>query len=205
MEKARKKTNWLQIAGLFLFLVILPGGSWLYLRSGFQYRKASLAELVDRGSVGAFALPDAKGELFSSESLQGRVVVAGVLPAEAAPRKFWIDRMKALHKQFDERNELLILLMADSASVADPQAFLLENGLVDEEQWSLLLGGDAVAPAAFHLPGPDMLALTDTEGVVRRHYDIADNREMGRLIEHIAILLPRLPDPDIEFRRQKEK
>lgn len=212
MGEEKKRMSLIQIAGLLLFLVILPAGSWYYLQSGYNHRKASLAELQQLGTVSAFELADQNGDTFYSEDMQKRVVIAGFLPEEVESQTRWAERLHKLHEQFDERNDILFLLFADSASLNNPGAFLLQNDLTDSLQWTLLVVDKSemrtLATEGFHLPDPDKpgyLALVDTSRMVRRHYDPLDNQQMGRLIEHITIVMPKLADPDIVFKREKEK
>jgi len=205
MEQTKKKTSFGLILGLLLLLVILPGGSWFYLQRGYNHRKAALAELKEIGVAGAFEGRDQNGNVVSQEFLRKRVTVAGFLPDDDRQRKTWISRLGTIHAQFDDRNDVCFLLFADSAAVPDPLAFSLENGLTDSLQWAIVPAEKDEVMQLLHLPDLQHLALADTAAMVRRHYDILDNAQMGRMIEHITILMPRLPDPDIEFRRDKEK
>lgn len=216
MGEEKRRLSLVQIAGLLFFLVILPAGSWFYLQSGFNHRKEALAELKELGKVGGIDLTDQFGTRFTTADMQKRVVVAGFLPAEAASREKWIQRLSVLHEQFDDRDDICFLILADSASMPDPAAFLERNALTDSLQWKLLLASGeelaALASNSFYLPAgeagqPDFqyLALADTAQMVRRHYNILDNQQMGRLVEHITIVMPRLPEPDIVLKREREK
>lgn len=216
MGEEKRRLSLSQIAGLLLFLVILPAGSWFYLQSGFNHRKGALAELKEMGKVEGIDLMDQYGTRFTTADMQRRVVVAGFLPADAASQDKWAQRLSTLHEQFDDRDDICFLLLADSANLSDPAAFLERNALSDSLQWKLLLTGPeelaALASNSFYLPAGEAgqpnfqyLALADTARMVRRHYDILDNQQMGRLVEHITIVMPRLPEPDIVLKREKEK
>lgn len=216
MGEEKRRLSLVQIAGLLLFLVVLPAGSWFYLQSGFNHRKEALAELKELGKVDGIDLTDQYGLRFTTADMQQRVVVAGFLPADAASQDKWAQRLSTLHEQFDDRDDICFLLLADSASMPDPAAFLERNALADSLQWKLLRTGseglNALASNAFYLPAGEggqpnfqFLALADTAKMVRRHYDILDNQQMGRLVEHITIVMPKLPEPDIVLKREKEK
>lgn len=216
MGEEKRRLSLSQIAGLLLFLVILPAGSWFYLQSGFNHRKGALAELKEMGKVEGIDLMDQYGTRFTTADMQRRVVVAGFLPDDAASQDKWAQRLSTLHEQFDDRDDICFLLLADSANLPDPAAFLERNALTDSLQWKLLLTGPeelaALASNSFYLPAGEAgqpnfqyLALADTARMVRRHYDILDNQQMGRLVEHITIVMPRLPEPDIVLKREKEK
>lgn len=47
--------------GLLLFIIILPAGSWYYLQTGLNYRKAAAKELTPKGTF-SIALPEGKGD-----------------------------------------------------------------------------------------------------------------------------------------------
>ncbi len=216
MGQEKRRLSLVQIAGLLLFLVILPAGSWYYLQSGFNHRKEALAELKELGKVSGIDLTDQYGLRFTTADMQQRVVVAGFLPADAASQDKWAQRLSTLHEQFDDRDDICFLILADSVSLPDPAAFLERNALTDSLQCKLLTTGSddliTLASNTFHLPvdeagQPDLqlLTLADTAQMVRRHYDIFDNAQMGRLVEHITIVMPRLPEPDIVLKRDKEK
>lgn len=216
MGEEKRRLSLVQIAGLLLFLVILPAGSWFYLQSGFNHRKEALAELKELGKVGGIDLIDQYGMRFTTAAMQKRVVVAGFLPADAGSQEKWVQRLSVLHEQFDDRDDICFLILADSASMPDPMAFLERNALTDSLQWKLLVTGNsallALASNSFYLPADDAgkpnfqyLALADTAQMVRRHYDILDNQQMGRLVEHITIVMPKLPEPDIVLKRERER
>jgi hypothetical protein len=208
MENTTKRMGPTQIAGMLFLLVILPAGTWFYLYKGYQHRKESLKELEAIGPVGAFERADQYGKTFSSSHLHNRVTVAGFLPDDAEQKRTWTSRLLEIQTQFDHRDDICFLLFADTSQIPDLQAFALEQGLSDTLQWELLRGAKEewdILSAGFYLPDTRHIAIIDTGAVVRRTYDILDNKQMGRMIEHLTILMPKSPDPDIEFRRDREK
>jgi hypothetical protein len=212
MAEERKRMKPLQMAFLLLMLVVLPAGSWFYLRGGYQHRKAALEELKEAEAVGDFSLADQNGLVFATQDLKKRVTIAGFLPTDPERQGAWMDGLIRMHEQFDDRNDVCFLLFADTTSISSTQDFVQSYNLSDSLQWILLQGNadslHELATGSFHLPAgaeTQQLALIDTSGMVRRHYDAYDNRQLGRLVEHITILMPRLPDPDIVFKREKEK
>jgi hypothetical protein len=40
-------------------------------------------------------------------------------------------------------------------------------------------------------PDPQYFALTDTSGTIRRFYNAQDEKQVGRMVEHISMLLPK--------------
>jgi hypothetical protein len=216
MGEEKRRLSLVQIAGLLFFLIILPAGSWYYLQSGFNHRKEALAELKELGKVNGIDLTDQFGMRFTTADMRKCVTIAGFLPADAASQDKWAQRLSTLHEQFDDRDDICFLLLADSANMPDPAAFLERNALADSLQLILLLTGSeglaALASNSFYLPAGEAgqpnfqyLALADTAQMVRRHYDLLDNQQMGRLVEHITIVMPKLPEPDIVLKRERER
>lgn len=209
----------LQILGLFLFLVILPGGSWLYLQRGLDYRIATMEELKSLGTAQDFALHSYTDSVLTSTNLQGQVSVIGYLPDAPEQEARMIEVLFKLHDQFNERDDLTFLTFTQPDSLAILQARAKELELKDGAQWffgpSTEQTDDLAGFLKDRLYFPEEMAtqakkhpyfaLLDTNRVVRRFYDGMENKEMGRLIEHIAMLLPRKPDKDIIFKREPEK
>ena len=49
------------------------------------------------------------------------------------------------------------------------------------------------------------LVLADLSSQIRHYYDPMVNEDMGKLVEHMAMILPQDKDKDIVFRRESEK
>jgi hypothetical protein len=55
-------------------------------------------------------------------------------------------------------------------------------------------------------PGEIPVALVDTSGAVRKHYNLSSGKQLTRLTEHLAMLLPIESTRDeLIFKREKEK
>jgi len=209
--------NILQMLALLLFLVVLPLGSWIYLRNGLDYRLEALEELRDYGSIAPFELPTYKQDTVAPAILQGKLVVASFLDFsdEALTRRTG-EYLNKLHEQFDERPDLLFLQhVLDDPGGERIQAFELEHRLNDQDQCLFLVdpSGDmearvriayrfSEAPAA---PIPAQLVLADTTLTIRHYYDLRNEAEIKRMVEHIAIILPRVEERDLVFKRETEK
>ncbi|MCP3930049.1 MAG: hypothetical protein GY705_13225 [Bacteroidetes bacterium] len=215
-EKSLQKKI-IQAIALFLLLVVLPGGSWFYLRSGLNYHLDSLEALQDFGKPAEASIVAQNGEPFSSDWLLEKISLIGRWePEMESTFPEVLLRLKKLQRQFDERKDVLFLLYnadADSSTTAD---FAKRNGLDDGKQ-ILFLSGDEVeikkfAESVFHSALTDgknwknhsFFAFVDVEGTVRNCYDMQDAEEVKKFIEHIALLLPREAEKDIIFEREKE-
>ena len=49
------------------------------------------------------------------------------------------------------------------------------------------------------------LVLADTTLTIRRYYDLREEQQIKRMVEHIAIILPRIEEKDLVFQREIEK
>jgi hypothetical protein len=212
----KRRLSWVQITGLLMFTIIFPLVSWYYLQQGYNYRLQSLQELQDLGKVTNYQAINQKGDTLQSDNLRGNVLVAGFYPQEEELRTLMKERLTILHDQFDKRNDVRFLVHVPAGS-GSPEMVADELEIEDPEQWQVLAVSFSdwkqFAKTAYHWPldsltntyDPGLLALTDTAGVVKNYYHLQENAEMGRLVEHITIVMPRLPERDLEFKRETEK
>ncbi|MEL6865637.1 MAG: hypothetical protein AAFP19_14515 [Bacteroidota bacterium] len=220
-ESKEKKAPFLQTIVLTMMIVVLPLGSWYYLQMGFNYYKDAMSELHEYGPLPNFALLNQMGDTIQEEQLKGKVAVISFVPSEAAARKKQLEITSALFDQFDVRDDIIFLLheSKDYALSADQLIReARENQLSDSEQlfWLStdqstmldLLGNGYKMPnmAAQREKGspyplqadPDpqpgnypYIILVDTNLMIRNYYDYRDDQSVKRLIEHLALIMPR--------------
>jgi len=229
MEKEQKKNNnVLQAAMLFLMIIVFPGGSWVYMNMGYNRSKTALAELQDYGHLPAFQLTGIKGAVDSS-LVNGRMsLIAFVNPDQPKAA----DRMKVLetlHRQFDERNDfkLLIHLPEDT----DLAGFQKKYNLEDERQIYVVKGNaqtlGTLIKDTYHVPDLSIARepgssvdfqtntiadannypyyiLIDEKGKIRNYYHADRTEDIERMVEHIALILPRDIEGDPRLRRDRE-
>jgi len=53
--------------------------------------------------------------------------------------------------------------------------------------------------------GNSTVAIVDTSSTIRFFYDINNNKEVSKLIEHIANLMPQAPPEEARTKRELEK
>ncbi len=178
-----------------VILFVLPGGSWLYLQRGLDYRKASLAELQDLGKTGDFQLKNQKNLMISPEMLRGRVSVINFLPEDKEMGKSLSERIAKVHQSFDDTEDVIFLSFMPADSSAQLLDIANSMGIKDDKQW-FLIGTDndewqRLAKEVYKIPNPENgVALVDTSMTIRKYYDINANQDMGRLVEHISIVIP---------------
>jgi len=209
-----------QLGALVLLLIVFPAASWYYLNSGLQYRRTAMSELKAYGHFPDQSWTLVNGDPLSPDFLQKKMLVAYVLPDRSQDplTGAFGQTLKQLHDQFDERDELVFLTVfhGEGSEMARSADQFTENfGLTDEEQLFFVgvnepefagmqksifqpKPGPADEPGAFFL-------LTDTTSTIRRYYDVRQESEVKRLVEHIALLLPLKKDRELIFKREVEK
>lgn len=217
----KKSKGLLQIIGLLFFLVILPGGSWYYLSRGLDYRMSTLEELKEIGPIPVFGTIHHNGNALSEELFEEKMVVSSFLDLKQNPAADDFGTLlNKLHDQFDAREEVLFFTYilgekADSTGMLDN--FIQKYELQDTAQCFFLLADDQLirqqAIDAYKLPltegqnleNQTLMVYTDRKGIIRSYYDIQKEDRQKRLVEHIAMLLPKKKDRELVFKRETEK
>jgi hypothetical protein len=189
-------------AMLFLILVVLPAGSWYYLRSGLNWRKTAQAELRDFGKRGNAWLIY-PGSDKRTDDLAGKVCYIhyfGENPDLTAENRKILDDCERIYAQFKESNNVRCVQAyrggtAEFLSHAQKlPTFDYWTRAGDLIQWSkqletgyqMFLQSEGSTTAV-----PQYYAVTDTSGTIRRYYNAMDDKQISRMIEHIALLLPK--------------
>jgi len=171
-----------QTVALSFMLVILPLISWYYLNRGLDYQVAARSEL---GNLGNWVLPqdeDIYGNRLDPEFFKGKMLIGGVFQPSLAKT------LEKLHEQFDERDDLVFVFFShENADILD---------LKDAKQ-VIWLKQDVNQSEDFFL--------VDIKGVIRKTYDLNNVKQVKRLVEHTAILLPKKQDRELVFKRELEK
>lgn len=206
-EKVTTANKIIRTVGLILVLVVFPAISWVYLKSGFEWRKTAQAELQDYGPIKeAFAIwPDGSRE----DLLKGKVCVIynfGAKPDLTPVNKTVLETAEQLVDQFGykpgaEQDYFRMVMIEEGASTelrskyqtmrnSELVNWVWTSGL---SSWNNILQGDFdyYCKSANVSPYPHYYALADTSGRVRRFYNAEDTKEVGRMVEHIALLLPK--------------
>jgi hypothetical protein len=195
-EQKMNNTKRIIISILVVFILfVLPAGSWLYLQRGLDYHIASKSELQELGKTGDFQLANQKNIPISPEMIRGKVSVIHFLPENREEGKILTDRMAKVHQSFDGTEDVVFLSFMPSDSSTQLLDIANAFGIRDDKQW-YLIGAEKsewerLANEVYKIPNPATgVALVDTSLTIRKYYDINVNKEMGRLVEHIAMIIP---------------
>lgn len=217
----KKSKSLIQIAGLLLFLVVLPAGSWYYLSRGLDYRMSALEELKEIGPIPIFGTIYHNGEAVTKELVEEKMVVTSFINLENKDTKETMGPvLQKLHHQFDAREEVLFfnyILGASQDSTGQLDEFIETYNLADTAQCLFLLADDTLirkqATEGYQLPLADgqtledmtLMVFTDRTSTIRGFYDIRQEERQKRLVEHVAMLLPKNKERELVFKREIEK
>lgn len=205
-ETVSPKRKGFIFAILFFILVVLPAGSWFYLSGGLNWRKQAQAELQDYGKIRGAYVIYADGT--KENQLAGKVCVVhffGEQPDLTNENRKILDTGERLVKQFgykpgSQEDYFRVVMIAQRGTAefrthaqtlptSDLANWIWTGGM---GSWSTILvnGYDSYCQKNGIRPSSEYFALTDTSGTIRRFYDALDEKEIGRMVEHISLLLP---------------
>ncbi len=194
--------NWGRVIIILLFLVGLPLGSWLFLQKGVAYRKASIAELKDLGSLPLLECTDQKGRRIGTEDLRGKVSVITRWPEDTSLHRALAERLEFIHSLFDEKEDLLLLSLLPIDTL--PDSWAQRRGIRDPHLWRALHCQSTPEVLLDTLRrNPLQALLVDKDLHLRRIYDVKKVEEIYRMVEHVEILLPE-GKPRVETRKSTE-
>lgn len=153
---------------LGFFIVVVPFISWYYLKQGFNYRRALMAEVVPKDSIpvlqDTFGLLRGKTTVFSKNGFRSDTLI-----------------VTGLKSQFEKVVDFQILAGDSTSSTPKLSKFFLDN--------------------YFNKYGDNQIVLIDTAMRIRNVYE-SDKESIKKLVEHIAIILPKPKDVDIEMKKK---
>ena len=202
-----RKRKILTAAALAVVLVVLPAISWFYLKGGLEWRKEAAAELGFFGQIrGAYIIyPDGTKENQLKESV---CVIHnfGADPDLTEDNKRIIDTNKRLYDQFGKmpdgspRHYFKIVMIYEGGTAEfrseiqkipsiDYATWVVTGGL---GSWGTILnnGYEKFALERGAKQHKDFYALADATGQIKCFYNALDEKQVGRMVEQIARLLP---------------
>ncbi len=178
--------KWLTGAAVILLLVVFPIISWLYLKKGYDYQKASFAELAEYKQIDKKALASVSFTL-SKYFQDGKTKVVSFLEKPAL-RDTIIPKILT---QFAKANQFQWIQIVDSVSIINwnlekpsPSfvVFFINNGEYQRVK-------EFLSHADYDLSNE--VIIIDTQDMIRNHYNLDRPDDQRKLVVHIAMLLPR--------------
>ncbi len=225
--------KYIQSAAFFLFIIGLPLGSWYYLQAGFDYNKDLMSELNDYGRVAKFSLVDQNGRTWTREEIEGKVMVVSFFNQKQSSFPKTMDYLRRMYSQFHDRDDLIFAshsLQTESLGPTELNTIASKEKL-NNKQNIFLSGSEAqltqLIKATYQIPDlnkrgadkkiprstnvlnlPDdypFFVLVDDSGTIRNYYDINNENSVIRLVEHLALILPRKKEEKAKLKRETEK
>lgn len=183
----QKVKNIIQFALLGLILIILPAGSWLYLQKGLDYQKSTRADLGNFGKYEVRGLFDVSDEVYSNWRFDDRLKLIFHWHDKAQQ-----DIMLKLHEQFKKSNGLNIIALQDPSMPdvigAKVHVYQMSLDASEIQKITSAIGAPKEYQEEEHYP---YFVLLDQNNEIKRFYDYRKEDEVKRLIEHVAILVPK--------------
>jgi hypothetical protein len=189
------------VVALLILLVGFPLGSWYYLKGGVEWRKEALAELRDYGKIRAVHMVFPGNDRINRVGEKVCVIHNfGENPDLTEENRFILNTGQRLFEQFGENPYFRFVVIKRQGTAAFKShiqtlpsidyATWVQHGALGS--WSTILnnGYDKFCKDEGIRPTDQFYALCDTTGTIRRFYNALDDKEIGRMVEHIAILLP---------------
>jgi hypothetical protein len=201
-EKISPRRKAIIFGALFVILFILPAGTWFVMKGGLNWHKQAVKELGSYGKIrpAYIVYPDGQKE----DRLKGKVTVVhlfGENPDLTDVNKNIMDIGQRLYDKFGKDDHFRIAYIKDAGTAefrsyaqkmpsADYATWVWTGGL---GSWRTVVenGYEYFLLAEKKQPDPQYFALTDTSGTIRRFYNTQDEKQVGRMVEHIAMLLPK--------------
>ncbi len=212
-----KNKSWIQIVGFLLFIVIIPLGSYYYLKRGYDYRKKAMENMQNLGPLPNMDFTTIDGRKVVADSLQGRMVIASAMSlARKDEAKEFGELMVKLSDQFEETGRLVLLSFGTNPQSDDQaalKAFAQQYDLLNKPlvYWipADSSGMDRVVDQLYfpesNNEGYPYFALCDTSQIVQKHYPINDMEAIREMVTYTAMFLPLKPRKKVVFKRETEK
>jgi hypothetical protein len=185
---------------LILILLLLPFVSWYYLQSGLEWRKKAQEIMNGTKPFPSGEYFDIKGKKFSHELLNNHVSIVTFLPCKEEGEQMTV--LREIYNQFKDTQKANFILL-DSCSASGPST-------TDEtkQNWFVIPCIDTLPLcSSFRMDWPEgkSFALVDRKGIIRSYYSINTKDEKRILVEHMALLLPREHQEEVELKRGDKK
>lgn len=193
---ASSKPPILQLALLALLLIVLPAGSFIYLKKGYDYRLESLDELNNFG-------PISKAVNYT-QTVSGKSVDLVYVSPRSSTDSVAI-AIGLLFDAFKKQDSVRFIGIGKR-----DQPLLISNSQTLEVGTSMevdLSEFDKISSQDVHcanFPIYQRALIVDTLGIVKRCYNLHDGKEVNRIVEQLNILIPRPVEKDI-FRSAKRE
>ena len=193
MRDDQTKRPFVQLILLGFLLIVFPLGSYLYLRAGFAYQLESRDEMEPFGPVGdllAYDRPDSTIDILYF--------------APATDQDSVAQSIRSIHEAFDDSPDVRFVSIEEvgrPVAFDDPAQFHRHTQF-DEAAFAKT--SPTYSTACASVPVAQRAYTVDVAGQVRRCYNLHSGQDVSRLVEQVALILPRGKTQDIYLERKTE-
>ena len=194
MSDPQQKRPVVQMLLLGFLLIVFPLGSFLYLRAGFAYQLDSWDEMDPIGPV---------GELFAYERPDSTIDIVFFEPANATDSVG--QSVEALHEALDDSPAVRFVSLGEGRSqLIREDAVQLAALPYALEEGAFAKTAEPFSAACESVPIRQRAYTVDVNGQVRRCYNLHEGADVSRLVEQVALILPRGKEEDVILERKTE-
>jgi hypothetical protein len=187
-----------QTIALFLLLVVLPVGSWFYLKSGLNYRKTAFAQLGNFGKFNDLHLRYLNKKAIVSDT--NHVIVVGIENLDSLS----LNNLHKIVKAYEQRNDFIASRLSCDTTVK----FSYDKQLIPiyGDSGSCIKIRSIINQIENHVTHKINTLLINSKGIIVNGYDVNNKSSMAEMIKHVSIILPGNKKVDsASVKRSKEK
>lgn len=200
--------NIIQYTALALLLIVLPLGSFYYLKKGFNFQLENLQMLEPKGDVPAFSFLSDNGDTINQELVKGSPHVVHFFSDDEATLKL----LHQISQQFKDKDVHLISYLPD-LDFDYKNIFKKYNIEINKKKsnWHFIPiknKAEQTQLTAMYRLSPDNknnILIIGKDMKIRGYYDENNDTFEDVLVRHVALMLPKDKKAEIGFKRTKEK
>ncbi len=190
---------------LFLFLVVLPAGSWYFLNTGANFYRGVMAELGDYGTLPEIEAINTDSQKVDSRKYDKSLTIVGIRNESSKGKN--IGMMNYVYEQFKDNPGVLFLTINTNQDTDFDFNSYSKQHQIDIDKWSFIHDSDFERKITLKEEHPilEHFMLVDTNRLVRNYFSFKDTSSVNRMIVTMSLLMPRPPKADIIYSPEQEK
>jgi hypothetical protein len=195
-----KNRNWSGLAFTSMFVIVFPALSWYYLQKGASYRINALKELKQNlGKTGDFSCTPINWKPLTKDSFDGRIRIVNFVRKDGQLTDKQSIAAQKLHDQFGERQDIFFLSLVENADSTEAVAYYAKQKIKRANKTYFVVPGNAELKKTwldnfkYSLKGDftqtecPYYVYVDIDGTIRNFYDVNDENQIKKMVEHIAM------------------
>ncbi len=195
-----KNRKWFGIVVTTVFVVVFPALSWYYLQKGANYRINALKEIRQNlGKTGAFYCAPINWKPLNQDSLKGRITIVNFVKKDGQFTDIQSITAQKLHDQFGERHDIFFISLLENADSTEAAAYYAKQKIKRINKSYFVVPGNDVLKKSwlenfkyslkddFSQKECPYYVYVDSDGTIRNYYDVNDENQIKKMVEHIAM------------------